>query len=62
MRQSLVYHRLSCTKSTGKYFIVTGGRGMSARNILPVRLVLIKPVRTEEFWPAIAILRFMEGI
>ena len=43
-------------------FVVTRYREMSAGNALPVRLVLIRPVCVEEFWPAAAILRFTEGI
>ena len=43
-------------------FVVTRYREMSARNALPIRLVLIRPVCVEEFWPAASILHFTEGI
>ena len=62
MGQPLVYHRLNCNKSTGKYLRCYQVQGMSAGNVLPVRLVLTRLVRAEKLWPAAAILRFTEGI
>ena len=49
-------------KKNYNIFVVTRYRAMSARNALPVRLVLIRPGCAEEFWPAAAIPRFTEGI
>ena len=46
----------------GNIFDFTRYRKMSAGNALPAILVLIRSVCVEEFWPAIAILRFTEGI
>lgn len=62
MGQRLAYHRLNGNKSTGNIFVVTKDKEMSAGNVLPVRLVLIRLVYVEEFWPAVAIQRFTEGI
>ena len=43
-------------------FAATRFRGMCAGNVLPERLVLIRQAHAEEFWPAAAGLRFIEGI
>ena len=56
----LTYHRLNCSKSTGKY--LRKSRAMSVCTVQNGRAVLTRLEFGAECWPAVAIRHFSEGI